>query len=370
MTVTHLQSSEAPDRAPGGVSSALRRGAGLARLVATPGNAVITGCMAFLVILVVPRLWAWAVTDAVWSGTDRKACDAGGACWIFVGARLHDLLYGSFPATETWRPKLCAALLVVLMGLSVWAGNPWRRITVAALVLGFPPLSLAILRGGVLGLSLVETRLWGGLLLNFVLTFIAVVVAVPLGLLLAEGRKSVHPEIAATCVALIEFWRAAPIVTILFFGVVILPLLLPRGVEFNKFACVATALALFTSAYMAEAIRGGLQAVPRGQYEAALSLSLTSWQVRLLVTWPQALRIALPAIVNTGIDLFKDTSLVTIVGLFDILGSLQQALKDPRWLGLAAEGYIFVAAVFLVLCSLLTLLSRRLERELAVERPR
>jgi general L-amino acid transport system permease protein len=208
------------------------------------------------------------------------------------------------------------------------------------------------------------------LLLNFVLTFLAVAVGVPLGLFLAEGRRSAHPEVAAASVAVIEFWRAAPIVTILFFGVVILPLLLPRGIEFNKFACVATSITLFASAYMAEAIRGGLQSVPPGQYEAALSLSLPPWKARLLVVWPQALRVSLPGIVNTAIDLFKDTSLVTIVGLFDILGSLQQALKDPHWLGLAAEGYAFVAATFFVLCSFLSWLSRRLERELAVERRR
>jgi general L-amino acid transport system permease protein len=241
---------------------------------------------------------------------------------------------------------------------------------VILLVLVFPVLALLLLRGGILGLAGVETRLWGGLLLNFVLTFIAVVVAVPLGLLLAEGRRSSHPEIAGSSIAFIEFWRAAPIITILFFGVVILPLLLPRGIELNKFACVAVALALFASAYMAEAIRGGLQSVPKGQYEAALSLNLSPWQARLLVVWPQALRVSLPAIVNTAIDLFKDTSLVTIVGLFDVLGSLQQALKDPQWLGLAAEGYAVIAAGFYVLCSLLSVLSRRLERELAVERRR
>jgi general L-amino acid transport system permease protein len=196
------------------------------------------------------------------------------------------------------------------------------------------------------------------------------VVAVPLGLLLAEGRRSSHPEIAWSSIAFIEFWRAAPIVTILFFGVVILPLLVPQGIEFNKFTCVAVALALFASAYMAEAIRGGLQSLPKGQYEAALSLNLSPWQARVLVVWPQGLRVSLPAIVNTAIDLFKDTSLVTIVGLFDVLGSLQQALKDPQWLGLAAEGYAVIAAGFYVLCSVLSALSRRLERELAVEQRR
>jgi general L-amino acid transport system permease protein len=326
--------------------------------------------MLALAVLVVPRLWDWTVADATWFGADRKACGEGGACWIFVRVRLHDLLYGSYPAAATWRPDACAAALALLLGLSAWRGNPWRRASVAALVLVYPVAALALLRGGFLGIAAVETRFWGGLLLNFVLTFIALVVAVPVGLLLAEGRRSAKAEIAWTSTAFVELWRAAPIVTILFFGVVILPLLLPPGIEFNKFLCVAVALALFTSAYMAEAIRGGLQAVPAGQLEAALSLSLSPWTARLLVVWPQALRASLPAIVNTGIDLFKDTSLVTIVGLFDILGSLQQALKDPQWLGLAAEGYAFVALVFLGLCAILSVLSRRLERELAPDRRR
>jgi len=337
-------------------------------LVKTPGNAIVSALMIALASLIIPKLWAWSITDATWSATDRGACSGGGACWIFIRARLNELLYGGYPAGQTWRVDVCAATLFALVGLSAWPANPFRRATIIALVVALPPLALLLLRGGFAGLSLTETRLWGGLLLNFVLTFLAVVIGVPLGLLLAEGRRSTHPEIAAASVAFIEFWRAAPIVTILFFGVVILPLLMPRGIEFNKFACVATSITLFASAYMAEAIRGGLQAVPRGQYEAALSLSLPPGKARLFVVWPQALRVSLPGIVNTAIDLFKDTSLVTIVGLFDILGSLQQALKDPHWLGLAAEGYVFVAGTFFVLCSLLSWLSRRLERELSVER--
>lgn len=335
-------------------------------LVGTPGNALITAAVIAVAAVLLPRLWAWAVTGATWTGTDRKACTGEGACWVFIRARLNEFLYGSYPADQAWRVNLCALGLAGLMALSAFP-HRFRRAAALILVLAFPVLALVLLRGGILGLEGVETRLWGGLLLNFVLTFIAVVVAVPLGLMLAEGRRSSHPEVAGSSIAFIEFWRAAPIVTILFFGVVILPLLLPRGIEFNKFTCVAVALALFASAYMAEAIRGGLQSVPKGQYEAALSLNLSPWQARALVVWPQALRVSLPAIVNTAIDLFKDTSLVTIVGLFDVLGSLQQALKDPQWLGLAAEGYAAVAAAFYVLCSLLSALSRRLERELAVE---
>ncbi|WP_460452363.1 amino acid ABC transporter permease [Alsobacter sp. SYSU BS001988] len=341
----------------------------LRHLVATPGNAVITLGVLGMMALVVPRLWAWSVRDAVWSGTDRAACEVtGGACWIFIRARWNELLYGGYPSAELWRPNFCAALLAGLLAGAMIPQNPWRRGTAAMLALAYPVIALVLLRGELPGLPGVETRLWGGLMLNFVLTFIAVVISIPLGLALAEARLSRNPEIAWTATAFIEFWRAAPIVTILFFGVVILPLLMPPGLEFSKFACVATALTLFASAYIAEAIRGGLQAVPKAQVEAATALSLGPGRTRLLVVWPQALRVALPAIVNIAIDLFKDTSLVTIVGLFDLLGALQQALKDPRWLGLAADGYAFVAALFLALCAALSWLSRRLERELARER--
>jgi general L-amino acid transport system permease protein len=365
---TGLGSHPSPSLAPEAGRSA--RVSVLARarvLVATPGNVLITLALVALAIILLPRLWAWAVTDATWSGTSRKDCGEAGACWIFIRARLHDLLYGSYPTASVWRVQFCAGALVLIGALAAWRGSPVRRGAALAL-LGFPLAASLLLHGGLLGLQPVDTRLWGGLLLNGVLTYVAVVVSIPLGLLLAEGRRSSLKEVAWTCTAFIEVWRAAPIVAILFFGVVILPLLLPRGIEFNKFACVAIALSLFSSAYMAEAIRGGLQALPRGQYEAALSLSLSPLRARLLVVWPQALRVSLPAIVNTGIDLLKDTSLVTIVGLFDILGALQQAIKDPQWLGLAAEGYAFIAALFLVLCSTLSVLSRRLERELTRDR--
>lgn len=347
-------------------ANGLRRWARL--LFATPLSALITLAMVALAFVVVPKLFAWAVADANLAGSDRKACADGGACWVFLRIRMHELLYGGYPAAEAWRPNLCALVLVLLGAAASWSRNPWRTQSLAALLLAYPVLAMLLLRGGFAGLTPVDTRVWGGLLLNFVLSFIAILLALPLGLLLAEGRRSKQREISAFCTGFIEVWRAAPIVTILFFGIVILPLLLPRGVEFNKFGCVAVALTLFASAYMAEAIRGGLQALPRGQYEAALALSLRPWQARLLVVWPQALRLSIPAIVTIGIDLFKDTSLVTIVGLFDVLGSLQQAIKDPQWLGLASEGYVFVAAIFFAICSVLSALARRLERELAIAR--
>ena len=347
-------------------ANGLRRWARL--LFATPLSALITLAMVALAFVVVPKLFAWAVADANLAGSDRKACADGGACWVFLRIRMHELLYGGYPAAEAWRPNLCALVLALLGAAASWSRNPWRTQSLAALLLAYPVLAMLLLRGGFAGLTPVDTRVWGGLLLNFVLSFIAILLALPLGLLLAEGRRSKQREISAFCTGFIEVWRAAPIVTILFFGIVILPLLLPRGVEFNKFGCVAVALTLFASAYMAEAIRGGLQALPRGQYEAALALSLRPWQARLLVVWPQALRLSIPAIVTIGIDLFKDTSLVTIVGLFDVLGSLQQAIKDPQWLGLASEGYVFVAAIFFAICSVLSALARRLERELAIAR--
>jgi general L-amino acid transport system permease protein len=342
----------------------------LTALFGTPTSAVVTLGMLALALWVLPKLYAWAIADATFAGADRKACGDAGACWVFIRIRMHELMYGGYPRSESYRPDLCALVLVALIGAAVWSGNPRRFESLVALLLVYPVAAMLFLHGGFAGLPTVETRLWGGLLLNFVLSFIAIVVSLPLGMLLAEGRRSRQPEIAAFCTGFIEIWRAAPIVTILFFGIVILPLMLPRGVDFNKFGCVAVALTLFSSAYMAEAIRGGLQALPGAQYEAAIALSLRPLQARLLVVWPQALRLSIPAIVTIGIDLFKDTSLVTIVGLFDVLGALQQAIKDPQWLGLAAEGYLFVAMIFLAICSLLSLLARRLERELSIERRR
>ncbi len=330
----------------------------------TPLNAAISLVMLGFFATVLPAIYRWAIAAGTLGGADRKACVDGGACWVFLRIRWHDLMYGDYPASEVWRVKLAAVLLIGLMVGAFLKFNPWRRQFVLLLCLVFPIAAGLLIIGGLPGLPYVATRFWGGLMLNVVLAFIAVAGAVPLGLVLAEARRAKDRTVRVLATGFIELWRAAPLVTVLFMGIFILPFVMPRGFELNKFVSVATALVLFNSAYMAEAIRGGLQAVPSGQFQAAEALGLGFWQSRWLVIWPQALRMSVPSIVNTAIDLFKDTSLVIIIGLFDMLGSVQQAVRDPQWLGLAAEGYVFVASIFFVICMILSTMSKAIEREL------
>jgi general L-amino acid transport system permease protein len=311
-----------------------------------------------------PAIYRWGIAAGTLGGANRKACADGGACWVFLRIRWHDLMYGSYPAAEVWRVNLAGLLLIALLIGALLKSNPWRHRFVLVLCLAFPIAAGLLIFGGMPGLPYVETRFWGGLMLNVVLAFIAVAGAVPLGLVLAEARRAKDRTVRVLATGFIELWRAAPLVTVLFMGIFILPFVMPRGFELNKFVSVATALVLFNSAYMAEAIRGGLQAVPPGQFQAAEALGLGFWQSRWLVIWPQALRMSVPSIVNTAIDLFKDTSLVIIIGLFDMLGAVQQAVRDPQWLGLAAEGYVFVATVFFVICMILSTMSKSIEREL------
>ncbi len=345
-------------------SSANAIQASLKAMFGTPLNAAISVVMLAFFATVLPAIYRWGIAAASLNGVDRKACGEGGACWVFLRIRWYDLMYGSYPAAEVWRVNLVAVVLVALMAGSFIKSNPWRRQMVLLLCLAFPIASGLLLVGGVPGLPYVATRFWGGLMLNVVLAFIAVAGAVPLGLVLAEARRAKDRTVRLLATGFIELWRAAPLVTVLFMGIFILPFVMPRGFELNKFVSVAVALVLFNSAYMAEAIRGGLQAVPRGQFQAAEALGLGFWQARWLVIWPQALRMSVPSIVNTAIDLFKDTSLVIIIGLFDMLGAVQQAVRDPQWLGLSAEGYVFVASIFFVICSILSAMSKSIEREL------
>ena len=336
----------------------------LKAMFGTPLNAVISlGMLAFFATAL-PAIYRWAIAAGTLGGADRKACAEGGACWVFLRIRWHDLMYGGYPAAEVWRVNLAGLLLIALLIGALLKSNPWRHRFVLVLCLAFPIAAGLLIFGGVPGLPYVETRFWGGLMLNVVLAFIAVAGAVPLGLVLAEARRAKDRTVRVLATGFIELWRAAPLVTVLFMGIFILPFVMPRGFELNKFVSVATALVLFNSAYMAEAIRGGLQAVPPGQFQAAEALGLGFWQSRWLVIWPQALRMSVPSIVNTAIDLFKDTSLVIIIGLFDMLGAVQQAVRDPQWLGLAAEGYVFVATVFFVICMILSTMSKSIEREL------
>ena len=212
--------------------------------------------------------------------------------------------------------------------------------------------------------------MWGGLFLTLVLSFVGIVAALPLGILLALGRRSNMPIVKSVCVVFIEFWRGVPLITVLFMSSVMLPLFLPEGMNFDKLLRAMIGIVLFQSAYMAEVVRSGLQAIPKGQYEAAKALGLSYWQSMGLIILPQALKLVIPGIVNTFIALFKDTTLVLIIGLFDLLSMIQSASQDANWLGYEIEGYVFAALIFWVFCFGMSRYSMSLERKLETSHAR
>jgi general L-amino acid transport system permease protein len=341
------------------------------RLFATPLDTVVTlACLAFLA-WTVPRILGWAVFHATWTGPSREACQgAGGACWAFVTARFGQFVYGFYPVVERWRVDLAGLWLALLV--LVAAGPSWRGKRAAVLALGVPfPVGAAVLLlGGVGGLPLVETREWGGLMLTIVLAVSAGAIALPFGILLALGRQSGLPLVRSVAIAFIEFWRGVPILAVIFLASILLPLILPNGVTVDKLVRAIVGLALVVGAYMAEAVRGGLQSLPPGQAEAAKALGLGYWLTTRHIILPQALRIALPALVNEFIALLKNTTLVLIVSLLDLLGIGQAALADPKWVGLTAEAYSFAGAVFWILCFGMSRYSLRMERRFAKARAR
>lgn len=332
-------------------------------LVATPGSAVLTLLVVLALGWALPGLWRWGVAGATWTAENRRGCGPDGACWAFIRARLGLFFYGGFPVAERWRVDLAAAAMVLAI-LGTLFGGRHRAAWLLVLLLGVPVLGGVLLAGGVFGLVFVPTADWGGLTLNVVLSFVAVSLSIPLGTLLAYGRRSRLPFVHGLSVALIEFWRGVPLLGVLFMGLVLLPMVLPQGITLDNLVRALVVLTLFTSAYMAEAMRGGLQGVAHGQHEAAAALGLHPFRAQVTVILPQALRVAVPGIVNVAVDLFKDTTLVSIVGLFDLMGVVTQSIKDQSWLGLAREGYAFAALLFFGVCLLISLAGSVLERRL------
>jgi len=316
-----------------------------------------------LLAMLIP-LVRWAFIDADWLGTTREDCTSGGACWVFVSVHFNQFMYGLYPATEYWRINLAGFILVLTLLALMIRGVPGKKyITLFALLI-FPIIVFYLFAGGRFGLEPVETSLWGGLSLTLVLAIVGIVASLPLGILLALGRRSDMPIVRAVCVAFIEIWRGVPLITVLFMASVMLPLFLPEGMNFDKLIRALVGIVLFQSAYMAEVIRGGLQAIPKGQYEAAQALGLSYWQSMYKVILPQALKLVIPGIVNTFISLFKDTTLVMIIGLFDLLGIIQAAFSNPDWLGYSIEGYAFAALVFWIFCFGMSRYSQSVERKL------
>ena len=339
----------------------------LRALFGTKLNAAITLLMLGGLALALPPLFGWMVSDAVWDAPNRTVCVASGsgACWAFIRARFALFFYGLYPAPERWRVDLGLLLLVAIGAGALFArrGRGWWLLALLTVV---PGGCGVLLVGGVFGLVPVATAQWGGLMLNVVISFTALAGAIPLGIALAFGRRSRYPVIRMFSVAMIEFWRGVPLLTVLFMGLILLPLFLPSGVTVDNLVRALVVMTLFTAAYMAETIRGGLQGVPQGQAEAAAALGMGHGQIQLLVVLPQAVRMSIPGIVNIAVDLFKDTSLVSIVGLFDLMGVVNQSMKDPAWLGLAAEGYTFAAIVFFFACLVISLGGSLLERQFGV----
>jgi general L-amino acid transport system permease protein len=327
-------------------------------------NSLLTIFALYLVYITIPPLVQWAFIDADWVGTTRDACDSGGACWVFVNVRFDQFMYGLYPESEYWRINLAGLLIIALMiplfierfRYKMWLG--------AFIIFGYPVIAFYLFSGGVFGLEYVETSRWGGLTLTLVLASIGMAASFPIGLLLALGRRSKMPIVRSVSIIFIEFWRGVPLITVLFMSSVMLPLFLPEGTNFDKLLRAMIGITLFQSAYMAEVVRGGLAAIPKGQYEAAQALGLSYWKSMGLIILPQALKLVIPGIVNTFISLFKDTTLVLIIGLFDLLAMIQSALTDPNWLGYAVEGFTFAALVYWVFCFGMSRYSMALERKL------
>jgi len=327
-------------------------------------NTLLTLFAAYLVWLIMPPLIQWAFIDADWTGTTRADCTSGGACWVFVQQRFGQFMYGFYPSELRWRVDLTLWLAIIGAAPLFVPQMPRKALYGLAFLVVYPLLAFWLLHGGFGGMSTVPTSQWGGLMLTLVIAAVGIAGALPLGILLALGRRSDMPAIRVICVTFIEFWRGVPLITVLFMSSVMLPLFLPEGLSFDKLMRALIGVILFQSAYIAEVVRGGLQAIPKGQYEAAAAMGLGYWRMMGLVILPQALKLVIPGIVNTFIALFKDTSLVIIIGLFDLLNSIKQATTDPAWLGMATEGYVFAALIFWIFCFGMSRYSQHLERKL------
>ncbi|HWV89941.1 MAG TPA: amino acid ABC transporter permease [Burkholderiales bacterium] len=327
------------------------------------GSWVSTAFTLLLIYLLwkgLPPIIDWAFLDAVWR-PDAKACrEAEGACWGFIAEKHRFILFGTYPYEQHWRPGLAS---VILIGLWVFSAIRlfWKWWLLLVWIFGLAVIG-GLMWGGVFGLPYVENERWGGLILTLLLSTFGVAFAFPLSILLALGRRSDMPVIRALCVGYIELIRGVPLISVLFMASVMLPLFLPSGVTIDKMVRAQLAIVMFAAAYLAEVIRGGLQAIPKGQYDAAHALALPYWRRTWLIILPQALRISVPPLVNTFIALFKDTSLVLIIGLFDLLSTIKISLTEPAWNGFGIEAYVFASLVYFAFCFAMSRYSKSFER--------
>jgi general L-amino acid transport system permease protein len=331
-------------------------------------NSILTLAALYLLAVIIPPVIRWALVDAIWHAETGRTCHSGGACWAFIAEKGRFILFGRYPYQEHWRPLLVVVIFIAMI-LASCDRRLWGRRLALLWLVGLAAVGV-LMWGGVLGMTYVEAERWNGLPLTLILATLGTVFAFPLAILLALGRRSRLPAVRGVCVGYIELVRGVPLITVLFMASVMLPLFLPTGMTIDKLLRAQVAIVLFTAAYLAEIIRGGMQAIPRGQYEAADSLGLGYWRRTRLIILPQALAMVIPPLVNSFIGGFKNTSLVIIIGLFDLLGAANAALTDANWQGFYIEAYAFIAAIYWTFCFFMSRYSHMLEREFNKSRQR
>jgi general L-amino acid transport system permease protein len=358
-TPTQLVSTEKAPASSVGVFAWMR-----SQLFSSPINSLLTILSVWLLLATVPAMVDWFLISANATASTADECrKSTGACWAMIVEKHRLILFGLYPYDEQWRPMIASGILVASIILSGWRKlwNIWLLVvwTVSLTVVAI------LMWGGMLGLTYVENTQWGGLPLTLILSTFGIALAFPLGIVLALGRRSNMPAIKSICIEYIELIRGVPLISLLFMSAVMLPLFLPEGMSIDKLLRAQIAIILFAAAYMAETIRGGLQAIPKGQFEGADSLGLSYWQQMRLIVLPQALKIVIPPLVGLFIALFKDTSLVVIIGIFDLTQAAKAALTDQAWRGFSVEVYIFISAIYFVFCYSMSKYSQSLEKRLA-----
>ena len=346
-------------------------------LFASWSDGAMTVIAVAAIVYFLPSAIDWLFLSAVWSGPDRSVCltvDQGGllpsgwsgACWAYVNDRFIQFMFGSYPRDQLWRPLLVVAMFVALLVPMLLPKVPRKGLNAMLLLVAFPIVAFFLLLGGYFGLSHVETSLWGGLMVTLIISFVGIAVSLPAGILLALGRRSNMPIVKTFSITFIELIRGVPLITVLFMASVLLPLFLEPGNNIDKFLRALIGVSIFASAYMAEVIRGGLQAIPNGQYEAADALGLNYFQKMTFVVLPQAIKLVIPGIVNTFIGMFKDTSLVTIISMYDLLGIVKASFGDSGWITPVTPltGLIFAGFVFWLFCFGMSRYSAFVERRL------
>jgi general L-amino acid transport system permease protein len=335
-------------------------------------NALLTLLIIFCIFKAFPPALSWMILDANISGDTKDACTGTGACWTYIKVWLRRFMYGMYPNELHWRINSAFILVIGLGFAGYFFKDNLKKYLALYYVIIYPLIAFLVIyyliSGGSFGLTWVETGAWGGLSLTFIVSFFCLIFCFPLGMILALGRRSNLPTIRYISVGYIEFWRGVPLITVLFMSSVMFPMFLPQDFFMDKLVRVIIAITLFEGAYCAEVIRGGLQALPRGQYDAAKSLGMGYWKMHIFVILPQALKLVIPGICNTFLALVKDTPLIFVVGLSELAGMLALAKTNPKWLGFAMEGYVFAAIIFWIICYAMSKYSYNLEAKYKTER--